>query len=87
MSLVFPEGKGSAEKVQERVTRIQQLKEALREETLKNGNVSEKSQFCHQVMYIVSNFALFMLSTDQAQVLNFYFQFRWIEPFILKLET
>ncbi|XP_043983996.1 uncharacterized protein si:dkey-201i24.3 isoform X3 [Gambusia affinis] len=42
------EGKGSAEKVQERVTRIQQLKEALREETLKDGNVSAKSQFCQQ---------------------------------------
>ncbi|XP_021180378.2 inner centromere protein [Fundulus heteroclitus] len=42
------EGKGSPEKVQERVTRIQQLKEALREETLKNGAVSEKSQLSQQ---------------------------------------
>ncbi|KAM4586519.1 uncharacterized protein V3H82_005340 [Fundulus diaphanus] len=42
------EGKGSPEKVQERVTRIQQLKEALREETLKNGAVSGKSQLSEQ---------------------------------------
>ncbi|XP_054890395.1 uncharacterized protein si:dkey-201i24.3 [Poeciliopsis prolifica] len=42
------EGESSTEKVQERVTRIQQQKEALREEALKNGNVSAKSQFCQQ---------------------------------------
>uniref|UniRef100_A0A096LPZ9 Kinesin motor domain-containing protein n=1 Tax=Poecilia formosa TaxID=48698 RepID=A0A096LPZ9_POEFO len=42
------QGKGSAEKVQERVTRIQQLKEALREETLKNGNVSDFFQATSQ---------------------------------------
>ncbi|XP_037833539.1 trichohyalin isoform X2 [Kryptolebias marmoratus] len=38
------EGKGSAEAVQERVGRIQQLKDALREETLKGGAVRERSQ-------------------------------------------
>ncbi|XP_069026968.1 golgin subfamily A member 6-like protein 9 isoform X1 [Embiotoca jacksoni] len=42
------EGKGSVEKVQERVTRIQQLKEAVREEALKSGTVTEKSQLCQQ---------------------------------------
>uniref|UniRef100_A0A1A7XMR5 Kinesin motor domain-containing protein n=2 Tax=Iconisemion striatum TaxID=60296 RepID=A0A1A7XMR5_9TELE len=42
------EGRGSAEKVQEKVSRIQQLKEALREETLKSGVVPEKSQLCLQ---------------------------------------
>ncbi|GAA6235245.1 osmotic avoidance abnormal protein 3 isoform X2 [Lates japonicus] len=42
------EGKGNVEKVQERVARIQQLKEALREETLKNGAVVEKSNLCQQ---------------------------------------
>ncbi|XP_055368254.1 trichohyalin [Betta splendens] len=35
------EGKGSAEKVHERVSRIQELKEALRAETLKNGVAAE----------------------------------------------
>ncbi|XP_047190406.1 kinesin-like protein KIF17 [Scophthalmus maximus] len=42
------EGKGSVEKVQERVARIQALKEALREEKLKNGAVTEKSDLCQQ---------------------------------------
>ncbi|XP_037833538.1 trichohyalin isoform X1 [Kryptolebias marmoratus] len=42
--LVLTEGKGSAEAVQERVGRIQQLKDALREETLKGGAVRERSQ-------------------------------------------
>ncbi|XP_034454136.1 kinesin-like protein KIN-4A [Hippoglossus hippoglossus] len=42
------EGKGNVEKVQERVARIQELKEALREETLKNGAVTEKSDLCQQ---------------------------------------
>ncbi|XP_069576090.1 golgin subfamily A member 6-like protein 9 isoform X2 [Brachyistius frenatus] len=42
------EGKGSVEKVQERVTRIQQLKEAVREEALKSETVTEKSQLCQQ---------------------------------------
>lgn len=42
------EGKGSAEKVQERVVRIQQLKDALREETLKSGAVTGKSQLFQQ---------------------------------------
>ncbi|XP_040904848.1 osmotic avoidance abnormal protein 3 isoform X2 [Toxotes jaculatrix] len=42
------EGKGNVEKVQERVARIQQLKEALREETLKNSTVTEKSELCQQ---------------------------------------
>ncbi|MED6238991.1 hypothetical protein ATANTOWER_000363, partial [Ataeniobius toweri] len=58
------EGKGSAEKVQERVTRIQQLKEALREETLKNETVPGKSQLSEQVMYIVSNSAFSIFFTD-----------------------
>ncbi|KAM4555676.1 uncharacterized protein PAE49_014652 [Odontesthes bonariensis] len=42
------EGKGSVEKVQERVERIQQLKESLREETLKTGAIAEKSMLCQQ---------------------------------------
>ncbi|KAL3044910.1 hypothetical protein OYC64_013225 [Pagothenia borchgrevinki] len=42
------EGKGNVEKVQERVARIQQLREALREETLKNGASTEKSDLCQQ---------------------------------------
>nr|XP_019937735.1 PREDICTED: kinesin-like protein KIN-4A isoform X2 [Paralichthys olivaceus] len=42
------EGKGKVEKVQERVARIQELKKALREETLKNGAVTEKSDLCQQ---------------------------------------
>ncbi|XP_029298207.1 kinesin-like protein KIN-4B [Cottoperca gobio] len=42
------EGKGNIEKVQERVTRIQQLREALREETLKNGAATEQSDLCQQ---------------------------------------
>ncbi|XP_019109275.1 moesin/ezrin/radixin homolog 1 [Larimichthys crocea] len=42
------EGKGNIEKVQERVARIQQLREALREETLKNGVAMEKSDLCQQ---------------------------------------
>ncbi|XP_015246438.1 PREDICTED: chromosome-associated kinesin KIF4-like [Cyprinodon variegatus] len=42
------EGKDSAEKVQERVTRIQKLKEALREESLKNRNVLRESQLPQQ---------------------------------------
>lgn len=43
------EGKGSVEKVQERVSRIQQLKEALREETQKNGAATEKTDFYQHV--------------------------------------
>ncbi|KAK5611427.1 hypothetical protein CRENBAI_016897 [Crenichthys baileyi] len=46
--LLGEKGKGSADKVQERVTRIQQLKEALREETLKNETVPGKSQLSQQ---------------------------------------
>uniref|UniRef100_A0AAQ5Y675 Kinesin motor domain-containing protein n=1 Tax=Amphiprion ocellaris TaxID=80972 RepID=A0AAQ5Y675_AMPOC len=42
------EGKGNVEKVQERVARIQHLKEALREETLKSGAAAGKSQLCQQ---------------------------------------
>ncbi|KAI3351787.1 hypothetical protein L3Q82_020618, partial [Scortum barcoo] len=42
------EGKGNVEKVQERVERIQQLREALREETLKNGTATEISDLCQQ---------------------------------------
>ncbi|XP_035525722.1 trichohyalin [Morone saxatilis] len=42
------EGKGNVEKVQERVARIQELREALREETLKNGAATEKSDLCQQ---------------------------------------
>ncbi|XP_063731950.1 kinesin-like protein klp-20 isoform X2 [Eleginops maclovinus] len=42
------EGKENVEKVQERVARIQQLREALREDTLKNGASTEKSDLCQQ---------------------------------------
>ncbi|XP_035983067.1 kinesin-like protein KIF17 [Fundulus heteroclitus] len=71
------EGRGSPEKVQERVTRIQQLKEALREETLKNGAVSEKSQLSQQV--IISNslcWSLIELKLFRAQfVFSLYMPF------------
>ncbi|XP_036933650.1 trichohyalin [Acanthopagrus latus] len=42
------EGKGNANRVQERVARIQQLREALREETMKNGATPKKSDLCQQ---------------------------------------
>ncbi|XP_029367803.1 golgin subfamily A member 6-like protein 4 isoform X2 [Echeneis naucrates] len=42
------EGKDNVERVQERVARIQQLRELLREETLKNDTVTEKSDLCQQ---------------------------------------
>ncbi|CAK6956556.1 chromosome-associated kinesin KIF4 [Scomber scombrus] len=42
------EGKGNVEKVQERVVRINQLRETLGEETSKNGAAAEKSDLCHQ---------------------------------------
>ncbi|XP_059201668.1 kinesin-like protein klp-20 [Centropristis striata] len=42
------EGKGNVEKVQERVARIQQLRETLREETLKSGAATDKSDLCQQ---------------------------------------
>ncbi|XP_049898090.1 uncharacterized protein si:dkey-201i24.3 [Epinephelus moara] len=42
------EGKGNVEKVQDRVGRIQQLRDALREETLKNGAATDKSDLCQQ---------------------------------------
>ncbi|XP_078116868.1 kinesin-like protein KIF17 isoform X2 [Sander vitreus] len=42
------DGKGNVEKVQERVARIHQLREALREETLKNGAATEKSDLYQQ---------------------------------------
>lgn len=47
------EGKGNAEKVQERVARINQLRETLREETMKNGAAAEKSDLCHQVSQLL----------------------------------
>ncbi|XP_034545321.1 trichohyalin [Notolabrus celidotus] len=40
------EGKGSEENVQERVIRIQQLRESLQEEKLKSGAASQKSDLC-----------------------------------------
>ncbi|XP_068447098.1 golgin subfamily A member 6-like protein 9 [Clinocottus analis] len=42
------EGKGDVEKVQERVGRIQQLRDALREETLKSGAATEHTDLCQQ---------------------------------------
>ncbi|KAL6117710.1 uncharacterized protein ACO6RY_15440 [Pungitius sinensis] len=42
------EGKGDVEKVQERVGRIQQLRDALREETQKSGPATEKLDLCQQ---------------------------------------
>ncbi|XP_037316705.2 uncharacterized protein si:dkey-201i24.3 [Pungitius pungitius] len=42
------EGKGDVEKVQERVGRIQQLRDALREETQKSGPATEKVDLCQQ---------------------------------------
>lgn len=51
--LISTEGKGNVEKVQERVARIHQLREALREETLKNGAATEKSDLCQQVMHSI----------------------------------
>lgn len=47
--LISTEGKGDANRVQERVARIQQLREALREETMKNGATPKKSDLCQQV--------------------------------------
>lgn len=49
--LISTEGKGDAKQVQERVERIQQLREALREETLKTGAVPEKCDPCDQVRH------------------------------------
>lgn len=49
--LELTEGEEDAEKVQERVGRIQQLREALREETLKNGAVPEKRDPFDQVRH------------------------------------
>eukprot|EP00064_Thunnus_orientalis_P011480 superscaffoldBa00001659_g11511 len=42
------EGKGNVGKVQKRVARIQQLRETLREETVKNTAATEKSDLCQQ---------------------------------------
>ncbi|CAJ1058565.1 hypothetical protein PFLUV_G00122180 [Xyrichtys novacula] len=42
------EGKGSVEKVQERVTRIQQLRESIREEKLKSGAAIQTPDLCQQ---------------------------------------
>lgn len=53
--LILTEGKGNVDKVQERVTRIQQLKEALREETLKSAAANGNSPLCQQVMHIIWN--------------------------------
>lgn len=49
--LKLTEGEGDGKQVQERVAKIQQLREALREETLKNGAVPEKSDPCDQVRH------------------------------------
>lgn len=49
--LKLTEGKRDGEQIQERVARIQQLREALREETLKNGAVPEKRDSCDQVKH------------------------------------
>ena len=46
---ISSEGKGNVEKVQDRVTRINQLRETLEEETAKNGAAAENSDLCHQV--------------------------------------
>lgn len=51
--VISTEGKGNVEKVQERVARIQQLREALREETLKNGAATEKSDLSQQVTHSI----------------------------------
>ncbi|CAL8263956.1 unnamed protein product [Lota lota] len=45
------EGKGSVEKVQERVTRIQQLKESLNDEMKKSGCLVEKTESSHPLEY------------------------------------
>lgn len=50
--LMSTEGKGNAEKVQERVGRIQQLRETLREETQKNGAATEKCDLYQQVTHL-----------------------------------
>lgn len=51
--LISTEGKGNAEKVHERVERIQQLRGALREETLKSGASTETSDLGRQVTHSV----------------------------------
>ncbi|KAK2904092.1 hypothetical protein Q8A73_010749 [Channa argus] len=43
---MYTEGKGNVEKIQQRVARIQKLKEAVREETQKIRVATEKSDFC-----------------------------------------
>lgn len=56
MFLKSTEGKAEAYKVQERVGKIQQLREALREqEALKNGDVPQKSDPCVQVRHFGLN--------------------------------
>lgn len=49
--LKLTEGKRDGKQVQERVVRIQQLRETLRWETLKNGAVPEKRDPCDQVRH------------------------------------
>lgn len=52
--LISTEGKGDVEKVQERAGRIQQLMDALREETL-NPAATEQSDLRQQVMLYLLN--------------------------------
>lgn len=52
MCFISTEGKGNVEDVQKRVMRIQQLREALREETEKHRVTLEKSDTSQQVNLI-----------------------------------
>lgn len=57
MFLKSTEGKAKADKVQERVGRIQELREALRE-AFKNADVPQKWEPCVQVRHFFLNPAL-----------------------------
>lgn len=56
MFLMLSDGKGSIEKIQERVMRMKQLKEILREETLRKEAVGAQNQLPPQVKNIIWKF-------------------------------
>ncbi|CAG5991185.1 unnamed protein product, partial [Menidia menidia] len=64
------ESKGRVEKVQERVARIQQLREALSEETLKSGAVTGQSQLCHQLEYSAAQERRRQLKEDHGRLIQ-----------------
>lgn len=68
--LISTEGKGNAEKVHERVERIQQLRGALREETLKNGASTETSDLGRQVTHSILSLKLCTYKCDWTMFLK-----------------